>query len=671
MRAPALGFSSVHLADHPTSVTAWSFRPDIEGLRGVAVLLVIAYHARIWGFSGGYIGVDVFFVLSGYLISGLLLREFEQTNRINFRRFYARRIRRLLPATMVVLFASLLIASFVYSPIEMRRMSATAARVALDTSNIYFAEQSTVYTDASVSTDFLHMWSLAVEEQFYLVWPLIILLAAYVGRRWWTTRKAVVGMMALVLTMSLVYCIVLTGSDQILAFYSSPPRFWEFALGGLAAILPSRWFSNRRVTTAAGFLGLLLLVIVVPTYNDSSVFPGFLALVPVLGTVLALVAGASRETTFVGSLLSQKPLLWFGRHSYSWYLWHWPLLTFAGLFWPDLNVAGRILVMAGALGLSDLTLRLVENPIRYSRSLAGRPLLCIGSAVVVTVVGVGASQATMMRSDRQMRSPAQVEAIAASRDTPSISRRGCMVGFTVATPKRGCTFGDTGSPTSVALFGDSHAGHFFPAVEAIALERRWKIDVYVKASCPSAMLPEGLRLPRQRREYSECGAWQSNALAEIIASKPRYVFISNSHRYVGEDGQKNGAGITAKDWEKGIQATVAMLQSKGIQAIVIADTLEPGFNVPVCISRKAVGHRVPLPDCVFDRSESVNPALRRAEQLAVSNVSGAVLVDLNDAICAAAKCAVRQGRTFIYRDGDHLTAAFSRSLAPTLMRSLP
>ena len=673
--APAGGDGSLSRETEATEgdarVARSYFRPDIEGLRGVAVLLVVAYHARVLGLRGGYVGVDVFFVLSGYLISGLLVREFEEKGSISFQLFYARRVRRLLPASLLVLLSTVFLTLLVYSPVEMRDISRTASSAALYASNIFFAGRSTAYLDRSVHSDpLLHTWSLAVEEQFYLLWPVLIAQAALVGRRFSLVRRAVVCMMLVMFAGSLAHCVWLTRTNQPWAFFVSVPRFWEFAVGGLMAMVPLTWLRNSRLRQIAGSAGLLLIASAALTYDDRSPFPGYLALVPVIGTALALLPGSVDGVAAVSRFLSRKPLLWLGRHSYSWYLWHWPALVLAGVLWPGLGTGPRTLVVLAALGLSVLTLRLVENPIRYSRLLMRRPRLCITGAMAATVLGLGATQAAMARSAKESARPAQAQAIAAVTDLPEINSRHCVLAFRVVEPNRNCSFGDLTSRKVIVLFGDSHAGQLFPALETVALARQWRLDVHVKAACPSATLSREVRHSTLGRTYFECTAWRRKAMEEIAATRPVAVVLSNSHAYVGRDGGRIDYGITAEDWRRGMEETVSQLQSQGIHSVLVADTLRPGFHAPTCVSRLADGRKPAVPDCAFDRSTSLNPVLREAEAYAISRVPGAALIDLNDAICTTDECGVRRGDLFIYRDGNHLTASFSRSLAPVLMSSL-
>ena len=261
-----------------------TFRSDIQGLRGLAILLVVCYHAHLSSVSGGFIGVDVFFVLSGFLITGLLFKEFDATGDIRLGEFYARRIRRLLPASAVVLVATVLTAVLILSPLEQLNLASSGVATALYVSNLFFLRQSTDYL-ASPPEDnpFLHTWSLSVEEQFYLVWPTVILLLIKLTR----SRRTCVGAMALIAMASFVLNVWLTGFAQPWAFFGSPARVWEFAAGGLVAVTPLTLGHGReRLRAISSFVGLAMIVVAAATFDRDTTFPSVAALLPVVGTML-------------------------------------------------------------------------------------------------------------------------------------------------------------------------------------------------------------------------------------------------------------------------------------------------------------------------------------------------------------------------------------------------
>lgn len=274
------------------------FRPDIQGLRGLAVLLVVIYHAGISGLPGGYVGVDVFFVISGYLITGLLLREIEESGRIEFLKFYARRIRRLMPAAVLVLLTTLGVAWVVYSPLEVAELTPSAFATAVYASNIWFAHLSTDYLASGTGANpFLHTWSLAVEEQFYLVWPLFLFVVAHFGAPR-TLRLRLMLAMGILTVLSLTASVLLTQYAQPWAFFGSPTRAWEFAVGGGVALWTSNsWLQNQTVVRLTGGAGIILILVAAGLYTDQTVFPGYAATIPVLGTALVILAGRSMRVS--------------------------------------------------------------------------------------------------------------------------------------------------------------------------------------------------------------------------------------------------------------------------------------------------------------------------------------------------------------------------------------
>src|SRR4051794_1358599 len=296
------------------------FRPDLEGLRGVAILLVLLFHAGIPGIAGGFVGVDVFFVLSGFLITGLLIRERERTGRVSLSSFYARRARRILPAALVVTVATLAFATAVLPPLDVLRAADDAVAVALSVGNIRFAATATDYFAGVASpSPFLHYWSLGVEEQFYLVWPALLVLATRFGR----PRIGAGVVLAIVVVASLALGIWLTGVAAPWAFYSLPTRAWQLGLGGLLAIALDRAYTGRLGIVAAiiGWAGLTAVVIAGLAIDPAMPYPGLVALVPTVGAA-AVIAGG-RASRSPAALLGVRPLRFLGRISFSLYLVHW------------------------------------------------------------------------------------------------------------------------------------------------------------------------------------------------------------------------------------------------------------------------------------------------------------------------------------------------------------
>ena len=369
------------------------FRTDIEGLRGLAVLLVVIFHARPTWLPGGFIGVDVFFVLSGYLITRLLVDELETTGSIELPAFWARRARRLLPISALVIIFTVLASWLVLAPYAVRSVVTDAVAASGFFVNFRFAFQLGDYFGAQLAASspspLLHYWSLAVEEQFYLVWPLLLLA---VSRRAANVRvaagRAVVGVIA----VSLLLSVVMTQTHPTAAFYLLPARMGELAVGAAVAIwAPVLTVAPQRLRTIGGWVGLVMIVVVAVDIDESFTFPGLLAMIPVLATALVITAGEGQQAYWPASrLLRLRPLQWLGKHSYGLYLWHWPLLVLAQVRWGPLGFFETVVIVALAMGLSSLSLRVLENPVRHSTWVAARPQrgLRLGGGIIAASIVV-------------------------------------------------------------------------------------------------------------------------------------------------------------------------------------------------------------------------------------------------------------------------------------------
>ncbi|HZU45784.1 MAG TPA: acyltransferase, partial [Mycobacterium sp.] len=378
------------------------FRPDIEGLRAVAILAVVLFHAEVPGIGGGFTGVDVFFVISGFLITGLLWREVSTAGSVQLRRFYGARARRLLPASATVGVVTAIGAAALLPPLQARTVLGDGITCALYVGNYRFLlEGNDYFVSVMPPSPFQHYWSLGVEEQFYLVWPALIIGTAWFIRRVRRRNRAdtssatpYVVVLAVVASLSFVVSLVATTYwAPAVAFYSLPTRAWQLAVGGLVALTAGRW---RRLpvvaATVAGWVGLVVIVLGCTLLHTSTPYPGSAALLPVLGTALVIGAGCAAPWRGCGRVLAWAPMRAVGRVSYSWYLWHWPVLLLAPpLLGHPLGLAGRLAAALFSAGLAVLTLYLVENPLRFAASLRRSPAgsLAVGGVATAVAVCVG------------------------------------------------------------------------------------------------------------------------------------------------------------------------------------------------------------------------------------------------------------------------------------------
>ena len=639
-----------------------AFRPDIEGLRGAAILLVVLFHASVPAFAGGFVGVDLFFVLSGFFITGLLVRERESTGDVSLGDFYGRRALRLLPALLVVLLATLAIVMTLYAPIDRARIASTARAVALHAGNVLYAQASVNYF-GSGENPFLHTWSLAVEEQFYIVWPLLLAvmfpLLARDDVEPRAERRTALRYIAGFGILSFVASVWLTHVAQPWAFFGMPSRIWEFALGGaLSLVLPDREPLGERGAMALQVLGLAAIGLAVATYDRATPYPGVAAVLPALGACALIAGGAWAPESAISRALGAGPLRWLGRVSYAWYLWHWPLLGLGAVLDPGIGVGGRLAWAALALGPAWLTYRFVERPARGAGALRIADRLVAPAALAVSVAAALVAHGAMRSAERRAALPDQ-RPFAAAR----IDRIAPECWATTVEQSKHCAFGELGSSTVVALLGDSHAQHWLAGLDVAGREHHWRIDAMVKGGCPVADMSE-LGGARYTRYYRECARYREAMLRSIIAMRPAAVILASWDHYIPPDGRIEDWQVTPEMWRRGLRRTYERLIAAGIETIAIRDVPRTGFDVPACLSRRAAA----LPfarECVYERRASLVPRAIEAQGAAALRLP-VHIIDMNDQICANVRCPVVQGGVVVFTDDNHLTASFSRSVAPVL-----
>ncbi len=646
---------------HARAARGAAFRSDIEGLRGIAVLIVVAFHCGITVLPGGFIGVDVFFVLSGYLITGLLVTGIEKDGGLDLLQFYARRARRLLPAAALTLLVTLLVSMVVLAPQELMFTSRAARATAVYLSNMFFAVNAADYFSADVETNpLLHTWSLAVEEQFYLFWPLLILLSMKAR-----SRRGLIAALWVVTAVSLAACAWFSLHATSIAFYSLPTRAWEFSAGGLASVLPVAALRTRAATwVALSWLGVALIVASAVLITEAFLFPGWVVLVPVAGTLIALVAGAQLPSGGARRLLDSAPLQFLGTLSYSWYLWHWPFLVFTIAVVPHVSIAGKVVAALLALGVAVLAHRFVENPIRFNPFLVKRPGLSVGIGVVLTVSMLFAGIGAVSMARRIAASPEMKGLSAAADDIGRMPREQCVALATSASVKT-CVFGDPASATNIVLFGDSHAIQWFNPLERLATSRGWRLTTLVKSGCPAADVePAGSDVSMN----DGCVRWRRAAIQQIVAARPALVVVGSSTTYLGlHERTARATNVSLADWGAGTRRTVSALTSAGLQVALMRDTPLPSFDVPTCLARqrRQVWSSVAA-SCDTDVAAALHPAAAAAEQRGVQDLPLARFVDLSTDICPGGVCRGIQDGSVTYRDDNHLTGGFADTLAPVL-----
>lgn len=693
------------------------YRGDIDGLRAVAIGAVVLFHTGVPWFSGGFVGVDVFFVISGFLITSLMLVEVDSTGRFSLGAFVARRVRRLLPMAVLVIAATVSVGAVVVAPLARDRLFEDARAALLYFANWRFAGQSTSYTDTDVTDSLLlHYWSLSVEEQFYVLWPVLFALVVALTARYSPHRRR--GALLGVLAAGVVVSFGASASSAAAAgYYWTHLRLWQMGAGALVAFAmgsTSRLFvaTPRRWSAVVGAAGLAGIVASAVLVDESTRWPGTWALVPTMGTVLIIVSGGQGSTVH-RALGSRLPVA-IGRNSYGWYLWHWPAIGVA-ILWNrrggdvlDVSLV-KALAAVGSLGLAVVTRRLVEDPVRHARRLASqRASLTLGGAVMVlpllalglvgasvdtggdTVVSVAAGGTPTVHADAEPDPTVVDDAAATAGPLPhrpdgpfamtprdaADDRDACGHLDWSGDEPQWCELGDPEGSVLVAVVGDSHALNWQQALAGIARARSWRLISSTKSACaPYIGLPpqwnSGLREP-----YRDCARWAQNVLDDLADMEPDLVVFTHiSFHAVGlldSQGHEidDSAPASTALWTAASRATYDELLSLAGDVAVILDTPRS-----VSVDPDGSRHDVDVPECLSanlaDPSEcsfAVTPVagLDRIVDAARST-DGLAVIDGAEIVCPGGWCpAVTAEGIVTYKDVHHLTDTYSAWLAPDL-----
>ena len=604
---------------------------QIQGLRAVAALLVTIFHARLM--PGGFIGVDIFYVISGYLITGLIIREIDKTGRLDLNEFYQRRIKRLLPTSVFVLFITAIVGMFVLPAITRDALGRDLFAAAAYVSNYLFAWWENDYQNLNATpSPFIHYWSLAVEEQFYVVWPIFILFLSRYGKR------AIFQGVAIVTALSLLLSIYLTQVAPIWAFYSLPTRAWELGFGALLLFIPDRYLRNRFLP----WIGAIGIAIATFNFDESTAFPGFNALLPVVATAI-LIGSIPVWPRFFNDLSNNRLMQWLGAISYPLYLWHWPALVLpSSALGRPLQIRERILCILLTIVLAHITSKFVEQPLRHRSFSAKKVYGFFATTTAVSLLaGVAiASTASSVINVKGTNYSFNLEQVVAK---PGVYGDGCHVNYGEV-ESGDCTYGEIGSATKVVLYGDSHAAQWFPTLEVLARERGFELISLTKSACPSVDVP---RSDQGAYKNSECDKWRENSIKRIQKIKPTAVILS-SFQYFTEP---RGYSSRAQWWNEGQRRLLADLQGSSRNLIYISDTPHPLRDIPNCLASQDVK------DC--DTTEKTPNVI----------INGFKKIDPTPWLCTNVCSSIKDGYV-VYRDGSHISVQAALALAPLLETAL-
>ena len=640
-------------------------------MRAIAILLIVAYHAGIPGFPGGFIGVDIFFVISGFLITRNLLDESSNTNAIVLTRFWARRVRRLVPGLALMVIATLIASSLIVSPFDMLLISKEGASAALYISNIVFGFQAQNYFAANINkSPFLHTWSLGVEEQFYLVWPFVLYAALLLSRRMGVlVRSLALPIFAIILAASFTVNVVLTNQGSSWAFFSLPTRAWEFALGGLIASLAVRKVPSW-CCLVFGVAGLAAIAYADLAFNGSTPYPGTNALWPVVGAGLLIFAGQmadSSRPTVVMRMLGIRPMRWVGRLSYSWYLWHWPFIVLAVLAVGNSSVPLRTSAALASLGVAYFAFRLVENPIRFSKPLLRSPGRTFLVGLAITGVTLGIAGGTWeLASQSTPASYAKLLSVAMEDFFPVCAHAETSQGISY------CAGGDLSSHTVVALVGDSHAATWFNELSVVAARQHVRVAGFMTSGCPFIPIVVKPAIPNGPTSTSQCLAARAQGMRGLAELKPAGVILSEHDRqYLGLILDKNGnvpsERVQVASWRTAFKSFLDQMQGLGIRPAVILDDPTLPYEPAECVSET---QSIAACEATRGAALSIGEPLMRADLGVLKSHASVPVLAPADFLCNEAGCPLELHDHLLYADTNHLTLGATQLMEPQLSKLL-
>lgn len=680
-------------------------RADMQGLRTLAVGLVIVYHIWPGALSGGFVGVDVFFVISGFLIVGSLVRELAETGRIRLTTFYGKRIRRLLPAASVVLLATLVGTVLLLPQSRWQSICLDVIMSGLQIQNWNQAFSTSSYAGATaLVSPVQHYWSLAVEEQFYIVIPLLLIGAVLALRkRGFRAEIVCLVLLAAVTAASLVHSIVFSAAEHDVAYFATSTRMWELGLGGIGSLLLPKLSLTAAARRFLGWAGLAGILYSAVTYTTAMAFPGYVAVLPVIATLAILASGSSEaapgggQPTSVAGLLSMRPATYIGDVSYSLYLWHWPVVVFyVFLLGRAPGPLHGAMIVAISLVLAVASYYVVEQKFRHggkqplSPTLATRRrprprgafVLALGLLVATCTSalipwGIVEAKAQELNGLLNLREypgamafdpehpapvpgglPVQPDPGVAMKDVPLTGKDECGIFDPALMHDEQCVYGAADATKKMIVVGDSHAAQYVDPLLLAGQSSGWNVRAMVRNGCPFTAAP-----PQDAGTvYRNCTDQNKATLQKILALKPDLVVVSG----MTPDGYRRALKWGWQDPEApvgGYVELLAPLRQAGIHVAVVLDIPYPSFSAPECVQLKGADST----ECQILQK----PGDRPADPLksAAAQVAGVDVIDLYPHFCRNDLCPAVIGNVLVYRD-NHMTNTFAKTLAPTLAKAL-
>lgn len=648
----------------PSVLSERRFLPELDGIRGFAVVIAVLYHVSPKIVHGGFIGIELFFVLSGYLITSLLWKEYQRSGRINLAAFYARRARRILPAATLVIVSVATFILFVFPTSKKPGFGSDLAASAAQVMNLkLYYDSSNYWLSQTAVSPFLHYWSLGVEEQYYLVWPLLLIGLITLARKFKMSQtRVLVSAMTTIVIVSLALATVWAYTDPMAAYYLMPSRMWEIVVGALLVfIVPARRYLSEYVTGVLGWLGCALILYSAFAFNSFLRWPGALALVPVVGAALAIFAGDAKQGP--GRLLSVRPLRAMGRWSYSLYLIHWPALVLTSVVLQrPLTMSEGLLIVAATVPVAAFSFRYLESPFREGKWFrgsgrglmlgAGLIALSMVSALLVSTRPVPDSHArpdmplTVQAAQDALRAALRQDALPASivpavgtaarellTTEPYISH--CNLENGEPNTFRACTFGPVDAKTKVWLIGDSHAAAWHPAFATLADSLNFRLTTHTRSGCTLLNLNSALS-NQTAGKYVECTSWRKSLLSTIAEAHPDILVITGSVTNTGDKPQE-------------LASLLKELKPLAGKVVALEDVPHRDVLPDDCLA----WHAMTLTQCIS--SDDVAGEARYAATLTAIHEAGVTSIDVRPWFCLNGRCPFVVGNVSLYRDYDHMT----------------
>ena len=654
-----------------------TYRPDIDGLRAIAVVAVVLFHARVGPFSGGFVGVDVFFVISGYLIAGIILDDID-AGRFSIAQFYERRLRRLFPALFAVLAGCTVAGYLLFLPEEFRKFGQSVVATSTFVSNFLFWSQAGYFDTPAELKPLLHTWSLAVEEQFYLIFPAFLLLVSKYAKR---------SMLRIVIAVAVVSFLISAASlikHPDTAFYLPHTRMWELLIGALLVVAPIQPPANPRTCTIVAVGGIVLIAVSTVFYTGLTPFPGPAALLPCVGAALIIHSGRGARS-MIHELLATRPFVYVGLISYSLYLWHWPILVFARAWLVrPLTTLEAVGLIAASFVVADLSWRFVESPFRGKRGRFSRTqIFAMGGVVTFVMIGVGAT--IDLRGGFPSRVPNEVAIAAAGAfDADETFKRRCS-NFSPQQVSNDvlCKIGASADPVpTFMLWGDSHAYAIASAVSGAAVSAG-RLGLFAGSGGCAPLLG----VSRTAARAFPCEAF-NDAVIDLIRRDPamttiiiasRWTLTADGRRYLYEggadtfvrDADSHDAGLDENRavFRRGLERTLAALRDAGKHVYIVGPIPEVGFDVPTTLAR----------NLWFQRGFQIEPTrgeFMQRQQFVMDTLLdlgarfGFALIRPDHILCDDKRCSVGTDDRPLYVDDNHLSITGARMLQPLFERAL-